>query len=98
VPLTTSAVLVLIAVCVSAPAAPVTSFITNGTIALSGCSNGVIKLWRMADGQLASEAAEPAEVAITAMTFVSSYLVSSRSGLHASAVATTKAAGLAAAS
>eukprot|EP00775_Hariotina_reticulata_P007465 gene7465-7675_t len=54
---------------------PVTSFITNGSIALSGCANGIVKIWRMADGQLANEAAEPAEVAITDMTFVNSCLV-----------------------
>eukprot|EP00878_Enallax_costatus_P020437 GHUV01021609.1.p1 GENE.GHUV01021609.1~~GHUV01021609.1.p1 ORF type:complete len:206 (+),score=68.62 GHUV01021609.1:1198-1815(+) len=37
----------------SCAAAPVTCINNNGNIALSGCDAGVLKLWRMADGQLA---------------------------------------------
>jgi hypothetical protein len=46
----------------------VTCITTNGNIALSGCSEGSLHLWRMADGQLADTAvAEHGGTAITAV-------------------------------
>ncbi|KAF6254262.1 hypothetical protein COO60DRAFT_335392 [Scenedesmus sp. NREL 46B-D3] len=48
--------------------AHVTCIATNGNIALSGCSEGRLRLWRMADGQLADTVvAEHAGVAVTAV-------------------------------
>jgi hypothetical protein len=60
-------------------AARVTCLTTNGNIALSGCSEGSLHLWRMADGQLADiAAAEHAGAAVTAVECLGPLMVSLR--------------------
>jgi hypothetical protein len=59
------------------PAARVTCITTNGKIALSGCSQGSLHLWRMSDGQLAdTAAAEAAGTAVTAVECLGPLMVS----------------------
>lgn len=58
-------------------AAPIRSFITNGNVVLSGCEDGVVKLWRMSDGQLADLCNTPDRSGITATAFLGPLLVGS---------------------
>ncbi|WIA21348.1 hypothetical protein OEZ85_000573 [Tetradesmus obliquus] len=61
--------------------ARVTCITTNGNIALSGCSEGSLRLWRMADGQLADAAvAEQAGTAVTAVECVGPLVVAAAPG------------------
>lgn len=56
-------------------AAPVTCFSTNGNIVLSGCQDGVLKMWRLSDGQLADMCSMPTGTSITALSTVGPLLV-----------------------
>ncbi|WIA41640.1 hypothetical protein OEZ86_008998 [Tetradesmus obliquus] len=61
--------------------ARVTCITTNGNIALSGCSEGSLRLWRMADGQLADAAvSERAGTAVTAVECLGPLMVSRSPG------------------
>lgn len=57
-------------------AAPVSSFCTNGNIVLSGCQSGVLKLWRLSDGQLADTCTTPDKASVTALACLGPLVVS----------------------
>jgi hypothetical protein len=57
-------------------AAPVCSVSTNGNVVFSGCQGGVLKLWRMSDGQLADTCSLPDKASVTAIASLGPLLVS----------------------
>lgn len=59
-------------------AASVNCITNNGNIALSGCDAGVLKLWRLADGQLADSVPlyDNTPAAVTAVECIGPLLVS----------------------
>lgn len=63
---------------VQSTAATVNCIVTNGNIALSGCEAGVLKLWRMADGQMADSVPlyEGSTAGVTAISCIGPLLVS----------------------
>lgn len=61
--------------CCCCYAAPVMALACNGAAALSGCAAGRLKLWRLADGELADEAVEVADGTISAIECIGPLLV-----------------------
>jgi hypothetical protein len=66
--------------------APVRCLSCNGNILLSGCQGGVLKLWRLSDGQLADSCSLPDKSSVTCITCLGPLLVSNAAAVAAAAL------------